>query len=376
MKLNPIALAIPFFFILIAVELAFAKAMKRKVYRFADSVTDLSCGITNQVVAILIGATLLAGYAFFYDHARLFTAPLWAQWLIAFIGVDFLYYWWHRLSHEVNFFWAAHVVHHSSEDYNLAVALRQGAFTSITIWPFYLPLAFLGVSPLVFATMVALSTLYQFWIHTELVKPLPNADKLINTPSVHRVHHAINPRYLDKNYAAILMIWDRLFGTFEPETEAPVYGISVPLKSFSPAWAQLHYWAELFQIARRAPSLAQGVAVFFRSPAWQAPWMPRKESCYRPGGIEKYDPQPSSKVRGYVVAHFVVVAALVFAILMWGSRIPRVWTYAGCAFILISLVSWGGLFEGRRWARPLEAGRVVALAAAAVMLTLTLTGSF
>ncbi|MFL5320876.1 MAG: sterol desaturase family protein [Myxococcaceae bacterium] len=363
MKLNPIALAVPLFFMFIGVELLIAKKMGRKVYRFADSITDLACGMTNQVIAIVFGAALLAGYTFFYDRATLFHVPMWAQWLVAFVGVDFLYYWWHRASHEVNFFWAAHVVHHSSEDYNLAVALRQGAFTSMTSWPFYLPLAFLGVSPIVFATMVALSTLYQFWIHTELVKPMPAVDRVINTPSAHRVHHAINLRYLDKNYAAILMIWDRMFGSFEPETEVPVYGISVPLNSFSPLWAQLHYWGEMWKIARAAPSFAQGFSVLWRSPAWQPAWIPKKESCYRPGGIEKYNPRPSRAVRLYVISHFAVVAAMMFSILMWGEKLSRGWTYAACGFVIVSLVSWGGLFEAKKWARPLEVGRMVALAA-------------
>src|SRR4051812_7775689 len=160
-------------------------------------------------------------------------------WLVAIAGVDFLYYWWHRLSHRVNLLWAAHVVHHQSEDYNLAVALRQSVTTSATLFPFYALLAFAGVPPLQLAVSTSLSTLYQFWIHTELVPRVPWLERLLNSPSAHRVHHAINVRYLDKNHAATLMVWDRLFGTFEPETEAPVYGLTRPLASFNPVWSQL-----------------------------------------------------------------------------------------------------------------------------------------
>lgn len=359
MELDPIALAIPFFFVLIGVELLIARHRRQRVYRYTDAMTDLFCGVSNQLVSLLLGATLLAFYAWLHDRFRVVTLPTWGQWVAAIAGVDFLYYWWHRLSHEVNVLWAAHVVHHSSEDYNLAVALRQSVLTPFTQLAFYLPLAFLGVSLLPFATVAALSTLYQFWIHTELVGVMPLADGLVNTPSVHRVHHAINPRYLDKNYAAVFMIWDRLFGTFEREVEAPVYGISVPLASYSPLWAQFHYCVELVQKARSAPSIGLALAVFVRSPAWQAPWLPRKESCFRPEGIEKYDPKASPRLRRWVSANFALIAALLVAMLLREKTLPREAIYAGCAFVFVSLVAWGGLFEKRRWAIPLEAARVV-----------------
>ena len=170
---NYIALAIPFFFVLIGAELLWARVRGARVYRFNDAITDISCGVTSQVTAIFWGLLQLAIYAWIYDHHALirFTAA-WPAWLIAFAGVDLLYYWWHRLSHEVNFLWAAHIVHHQSEDYNLAVALRQAVLTTWTSLPFYAPLALFGVPPLVWAAMVAFSTLYQFWIHTQLVGKL------------------------------------------------------------------------------------------------------------------------------------------------------------------------------------------------------------
>jgi alkylglycerol monooxygenase len=160
---NLIALAIPLFLVFIGVELAVAWRRRVQPYRLLDALVDLSCGVTQQTVNLFFAAGLLALYTFVYDHRLVgFAASSPWPWLIAFVGVDFFYYWWHRLSHEVNFLWAAHVVHHSSEDYNLAVALRQGVFTNLTSWPFYFPLALLGVPPLVFVVMQSLSTLYQF----------------------------------------------------------------------------------------------------------------------------------------------------------------------------------------------------------------------
>ena len=218
MRASYIAFAVPFFFVLIAIELAVARARLRAVYRLADALGDLGCGMIQQVSPVFLAASVLAGYTFVYERLRVVTwsAPA-AAWVVAFVGVDFLYYWWHRSSHEVNVLWAAHVVHHQSEDYNLAVALRQAVLTSYTAQLFYVPLAFLGVPPLVFASVNAISTLYQFWIHTELVGKLGWMEELFNTPSHHRVHHAINPQYLDKNHGAIFIVWDRLFGTFARE---------------------------------------------------------------------------------------------------------------------------------------------------------------
>jgi sterol desaturase/sphingolipid hydroxylase (fatty acid hydroxylase superfamily) len=250
---NPIALAIPFFFLLIAVELGVARAQRRPRYRFADAIADLGCGIGQRVTLLFYEGALLALYAGVYAHARLLDLGRWpvAAWVVALLGVDFTYYWWHRASHRINALWAAHVVHHQSEDYNLAVALRQGILTPVTSMPFALPLALLGVPPLIWAAAEAINTLYQFWIHTETVRGLGPLDAVLNTPTHHRVHHGANPRYLDKNYGGIFIIWDRLFGTFEPEVEPVVYGITKPLRSFNPLWAQVHELGELGRRARR-----------------------------------------------------------------------------------------------------------------------------
>ena len=367
MELDPIAVAIPLFFVLIGAEVFLAHRWNRRVYRYTDAMSDLFCGVSNQLVSLLAGAALLAFYAMLFERFRVATVPTWAQWTLAIVGVDFLYYWWHRLSHEVNVLWAAHVVHHSSEDYNLAVALRQSVLTPFTQLAFYLPLAFLGVPLIPFAAVASLSTLYQFWIHTELVPEMRRTDAIINTPSVHRVHHAINPRYLDKNYAAVFMVWDRLFGTFEREVERPVYGISVPLASYNPIWAQIHYCAEILHMARTAPTVGGALSAFVRSPAWQAPWLPKKESCFRPEGIAKYDPRIPTRLRVYISSNFALVAVFLVALLLQQKSLPYTPIAAGCAFVFVSLIAWGGLIEQRRWAPPLEAARVVSAAVALSM---------
>ena len=364
---NYIALAIPFFFVFIAVELLVARAKKRHVYRLGDAVTDLSCGIQQQVLLVFERAAQAAVYAWAYEH-RLATLPAWADWLLAWVGVDFIYYFWHRASHEVNFLWAAHVVHHQSEDYNLAVALRQSILTGWTSLAFYLPLAFAGVSLPAFATAVAFSTLYQFWIHTELVgKVRGPIDWILNLPSHHRVHHAINPRYLDKNYGAILIVWDRLFGTYAEEIEAPVFGITKPLASYNPLWAQIHYWFDMAHMARRAHG-ADKLRVLWKSPAWK----PRGQELPPPAEITpaqfvKYDPKLTRARAAYVLVQYAVLVVATFAIVMWESSIPRPVLVAGAIAIIGTVLSVGAIVENKRWAIPGEVARL-AIAVAAIAL--------
>jgi alkylglycerol monooxygenase len=363
---NYIALAIPFFFVFIAIELAVERWRGRRWYRFSDAVTDLGCGVTSQVVNLFFQGALLFPYVWLYNHHKLvdWSGSPAVLWVIALVGVDFLYYWWHRLSHEVNLLWAAHIVHHQSEDYNLAVALRQAVLTAYTVAPFYLPLALLGVPPLVYATSVAISTLYQFWIHTEALGKLGPLELILNTPSHHRVHHARNAEYLDKNYGAILIVWDRLFGTFIEETERPAYGLTKPIQSFNPMWAQVHYLVELAQRSRRAPRLADKIKVWIMSPRWRAEG---EVPAPPPYAIhDKYDVPLPDSVRRYVLINFSLVAVITFALLFLISALRPGEGLAIAALVLLALASGGALLEGKRWGLPLELGRL-GLSAALVL---------
>jgi alkylglycerol monooxygenase len=357
--LDPIALAVPFFFVLIGVELLWAKRRGVKLYRFADAVTDLSCGISSQIVLLVWVTTQLAIYATVYARFRVVTFErAWVPWVIAFFAVDFFYYWWHRLSHEVNVLWAAHVVHHQSEDYNLAVALRQAVLTSWTALPFYLPLAVIGVPTHVFAIVHAFSTLYQFWIHTQLVGKIRGPlDWILNLPSHHRVHHAINAEYLDKNYGATLIVWDRVFGTYAEEEAKPVYGITKPLGTFDPFWAQIHYWFEMAAMARAARRPMDKLRVLFASPAWKPDGYAAadtSDALTRP----KYDRPVSRRLAVYVFVQFVLVLGSAFAILLFHHAMAKTALVVASIAVLVSLVAIGALFEGKSWARALEGARL------------------
>src|SRR6266478_1320765 len=232
---NPIALAIPFFFLLMGVEIFFARRRRLSLYRFPDVIADISCGMTQQILLVFEVATLTGGYVWLYQH-RLFTfaaGSIW-PWVIAFFAVDFTYYWWHRLSHRVTVLWAVHAVHHQSEDYNLAVALRQAVLSVWTIWPLHLPLALIGIPPATFLVVDSLSTLYQFWIHTELIGRLGWYEWIFNTPSQHRVHHALRLGPPVRNVRSRVRAAGLRAGE-APEELRPAARAGVPLRGDRPA---------------------------------------------------------------------------------------------------------------------------------------------
>lgn len=368
-----IALAVPAFFVLIGAELWWARLRGRAVYRLNDAITDVSCGITAQMAGLLFKAALLGIYAWVYENYRLHTfSSSWATWLCALVGVDFAYYWWHRASHEVNFMWAAHVVHHQSEDYNLAVALRQGVLTSWTSLPFYLPLALLGVPLLVYVAALGFSTLYQFWIHTQLIGkmkgPLPY---VLNLPQHHRVHHAINPPYLDKNYGATSIVWDRLFGSYADEHEQPVYGITKPLASFNPLWAQVHYWAELAKLTARADRPLDKLRAWFKPPSWQpavagvpvATDSYTRASTVSPDAIVKYGQPLSRPLGAYVLLQHALLIMGAATLLLFAKSLPRGLMLGGIAMVLVGVLTIGALIEHKSWAKWAEGLRVASLLA-------------
>ncbi len=372
--MNYIVLAIPVFLGLVAVEALVARFARKDVYRLDDSVADLSCGILQQLLEALFKTTLFAGYGFVYDKARFVDLPSSspAVWLFAFLGVDFLYYWFHRLSHEVGFLWAAHVVHHQSEEYNLSVALRQGALQPTFSWIFYLPLALLGVPPAVFLTAAALNTLYQFWIHTRLIGKLGPLESVLSTPSNHRVHHGRNPQYIDRNHGGTLIVWDRLFGTYAPEDEEPVYGITTPLASWNPLRANVATWAELMRKARSAPRFLDKLRFFLKPPGWQPEEMggfvapPRVD----PRTYVKFGSRVSAGVRLYVALQFLLVLLGTCLFLFRQDQFSPATKAALAGGIAVALGIFGALLEARSWALGLELARLAVLTGIAVWAAL------
>ena len=358
--MNPlyILLAIPFFFLLIGVELFFGWYKKKTLYRFNDSITNLCIGVGNQAFNLLFKAMLMGVYIWtFENYAFWHQAISWWSFGLAIIGFDFCFYWAHRWSHEVNFLWGAHVVHHSSEEYNLSVALRQSWWHNILAFAIFMPLPFLGFEPTVFFLAAGLHTIYQFWIHTRVIGKLHPAIELIfNTPSHHRVHHGRNPKYLDKNHAGVFIVWDRIFGTFMEEEEEPVYGLTSPINSWNPAWANLHYYAEMWGKAKQMIAWKDRLRMLWARPGWLPSELGGFQKAPEIDGntIKKYDTSTSKPFQLYVLAQFslVLLGLLAFMLnfdeLTWGYRVILL------GAILLSLVICGGIMENKRWVNIVE----------------------
>ncbi|MDY7232350.1 sterol desaturase family protein [Hyalangium rubrum] len=267
--------AVPFFVVSLIIEGWVAKRMKDSGrpllgHTVKDTAASLSMGLGNLVVGIFWKGIAFAFYLALYQLTPLRMGSGVAAWVLLFFADDLCYYWFHRIHHEVRLFWASHVIHHSSEHYNLSTALRQ-TWTPMTGLPFWAPLALLGFHPAMIVTAQSISLLYQYWIHTEAIGRMGPLEWVLNTPSHHRAHHASNERYLDKNYGGILIIWDRLFGTFEPETERPVYGLTKNIHTFNPVRIAFHEYAAIIRDVRRPGPLRIRLSHIFRGPGWKRP---------------------------------------------------------------------------------------------------------
>ncbi len=261
-----IRLAIPAFILLVVAEAIVGSFMRRDLYERKDTTASLTMGIGNVMVSLVSKSLVFAIFTWVHRFAIFAIGYQWWAWVLAFLADDFSYYWFHRTSHECRFFWASHVVHHSSQRYNLGTALRQtwtGGFFSFVFW-LWMPLA--GFQPIMIFTMQAISLLYQFWIHTELVRKMGVLELVLNTPSHHRVHHATNPQYIDRNHAGILIIWDRWFGSFEPERDPCVYGLTTNINTFNPLRIAFHEWLDIWRDLRQARSLRSKLTVVFGNP--------------------------------------------------------------------------------------------------------------
>jgi sterol desaturase/sphingolipid hydroxylase (fatty acid hydroxylase superfamily) len=358
-----IALAGPAFFVLIAVELFVAHRRGVSYYRVNDAINSISTGLLMQLSVLFAKGMLVAGYLAIYENFRFvdLSAVHVGTWLACFFGVDCAYYWFHRLSHEINFLWAAHVVHHQSEDYNLSVALRQSTLQPFFGSFFYWPLALIGFPPLIFLTCSAFNTLYQFWLHTQAIGSLGPLEEVFVTPSHHRVHHGRNPIYLDRNHGGTFIIWDRLFGTFEREKETVVYGITTPLESWNPIWANLHYWVDLFRTAIATRRPIDKLRTFVESPGW---YPADQGGAVAPPSVSslttKFDRPYPENLAGYALFQLGLLAVLTIGLGFAGETIGLPAKLAGVVLIIWGLLNIGGLFEGGTWSFVSETARVLA----------------
>jgi len=361
--MNLILLAIPFFIVLIAMELAVDRYRGTGYYRMNDSISSLNAGIFSRVTIIFWRLAPVAVYYYVYQNWSVTELPVSGiTWVVAFVSYDFFYYWYHRISHERNLFWAAHVVHHSSEEYNLTTALRQSS-GSLLNWIFYLPMALVGIDPVQMATVAALNLLYQFWVHSRHIPKLGWYENWFVTPSNHRVHHAINDQYIDKNYGGVFIIWDRMFGTYQEEqSETPcVYGIRKPLSSWNPVWTNLHHYSLLFKDTWYTKRWSDKVGLWFAKTGWR-PQDVSEQYPLQPFNIttfKKFDTELSPFIKAYALSNLLLIIIGLGYFMLQSRAITTSELLSYGAIIYGSCFSLGLILENRRWALPVEIIRLV-----------------
>ena len=358
MGTNYMALAIPFFIVSMILEVVISYFRKDKLYRFNDSISNLSNGLGQQAIGVFSRVFAMYCYTWFYNNYSLQliseNTPL--NFCIAMVVADFAYYWFHRASHRTNILVGSHVVHHQSEEYNLSVAMRQSWLTRFYSWFFYLPLAFIGASPETFMTVMSFVIIYQFWVHTQYIGKLGFLEYFLVTPSHHRVHHGRNPKYVDRNHGAILIIWDKLFGTFQEEEEEVVYGIINQANTWNPLYANVRHYKNLWSEAKRADTMTDKIKLWVKPPEWR----PRNLTPYgdvpnvTKESIKKYDANRTGVTKLWIFTQFV------FTLIMFGyiQKFKATLAFEAKAYIAIlivwSLTNIGAIQENKKWLMPTQ----------------------
>ena len=334
--------AVPFFLLAILIELAYGIIKKNNTYRLNDAISSLFMGSlrsANKLIIISFG-----GYIFYLieTHNGLWrmdaSSPL--VWIFAFVVYDFFYYWFHRMSHERQLFWASHVAHHQSEDYNLSTALRQTGTGAFVTWVFFIPVFLIGVPSYVFVSVASVNLIYQFWVHSEHIPKLGWYEKFFVTASNHRVHHAQNENYIDKNYGGVFIIWDRMFGTYkeEEDDETPIYGIRSKINTFNPIWANLHIYVKMAKDIWHAQNWKEKFFVPFARTGWQPASLaiPADKDDFDPTTFKKYNPVVPTKIKFYAFMQFFTLSLVGLVLLESGMlNYQQLWVTISLSLIHI-----------------------------------------
>ena len=345
--------AIPFFLILIALEYGVSMLMHKQVNRLFDTISSLSSGITNVIKDVLGLSIVIISYGWLVDHLAIYhIQSTILTYVLAFIGIDFAGYWIHRWSHEINVFWNRHIIHHSSEEFNLSCALRQSVSEIFALFTFtYIPMAILGIPAQVVAVVAPIQLFAQFWYHTRLIHKMGWLEYILVTPSHHRVHHAINPEYMDKNYSQIFIIWDKLFGTFQPEKEEipAVYGVTRAVHTWNP-WIinYQHLWL-LISDAWRTKSWLDKLKIWVMPTGWRPadvstafPVPYTKEIYLR----NKYDTIASPLFKAWAVGQLLITLLLMMLLFNNIGTIPFSSVLLYGLFLFVNIFAYTSLMDG------------------------------
>nr|WP_297784661.1 sterol desaturase family protein [uncultured Allomuricauda sp.] len=358
--------ATPFFIGLVLIEILYGRFVKDQKHNLMDTVSSLSSGLTNVVKDSLGLVLILVSYPFLLEHLALVEIKAtWLVWVVAFIALDFAGYWNHRLSHHINFFWNQHVIHHSSEEFNLACALRQPISNLLGYYALLLiPAALLGVPHKVIAVLAPIHLFAQFWYHTQHIGKMGFLEYVIVTPSQHRVHHAINPEYIDKNLGQIFCVWDRMFGTFQEELDEvpPQYGVLKPANTWNPIIINFQHLWRLMQDAWRTKSYWDKLRIWFMPTGWRPEDVKEKypvaiiENVYN---FRKYQPEASSFLKAYALFQLIVTTFLMLFMFYSYSEIGFDGLLLFGAFIFVGIYGYTTLMDRKSYAVWIEVIRGV-----------------
>lgn len=322
--------AVPAFLVLIFIEVLYSQLKGLCLYNLRNSLSCLACGMFTTTVEVFIKAALIVLYIWVYENFSWTTLAdnSWLTWISGIFVFDFLWYWAHRWSHEVNILWGGHSPHHQSEEFNLTAGLRQGALQDLMIWPLYLSMAVLGYSAEVFVACLLINKFYGFWLHTCTIDKIPFIEGILGTPSAHRVHHGMNDQYIDKNHGGILMLFDRLFGTYQAEEEEVIYGVRTRHRNFDPVSAHFSWLLAIWRDARSANSVWDKIRIWFMPTGWKPKGVTEKTEgeAFSPASYVKFDAKPGKYPVSLVLSVFVLLVVsnqflvLQSALMSWPSK--------------------------------------------------------
>ncbi|HET9746468.1 MAG TPA: sterol desaturase family protein [Chitinophagaceae bacterium] len=333
---------IPLFLIFVILEMVADIITQKKAYRFEDTITNISLGIGQQIIEALIKTIFSFLFLWAYKFS-LFKIPdtIWTFLAVVLI-CDFIFYWFHRFSHKVNFLWAVHIVHHQSSEFNLSVSLRQPWLHKFAMFAFFLVIPFLGVSPTIMVLAFAVQTFYQFWLHTRFIGKLGILENILVTPSHHRVHHGVNAIYINKNFGNTLIIWDKIFGTFQPENEPVVFGVTQPFTSTNPIWANIYYWKEIIAKVRSKKDLLNKLKIFLQKPVGSPP-----EKIVTAKG-EHINSFISGWVKSYIIVQYILTFSTGSLFLFRQDSFSFLWKIISVLFIIWSIYSYSALMQKKK----------------------------
>lgn len=359
MEINIIAFAVPLFTFLMVLEyLLSLKKQRKNIFQFDEVIANLNTGIAERLCDLFTTGLFFFFFSWIYRHFALFEFQSGIiTWILLFLLTDLVWYWYHRVGHQVNLFWSFHVVHHQSDDFNLTVSARITVFQAAARCLFWSVLPLLGFHPELVTTFLLIHGTYPFFTHTQLIGKLGILEYVLVTPSHHRVHHSSNPKYLDKNYGDVLIIWDKIFGTFAKEDEKPVYGLTKPLNSYSFLWQHFHFFLEVMIAFQRATGFKEKIKCLFGKPDSIDPGI---RAYLESKLLRKTEPPPKSKVLvKYILIKTIVSLVLLFLTILFEHYLNGPQILVASIYLILSVIATGALLEQRRWIFNLEFARAV-----------------